>query len=170
MAEFWKEAVWQQSGAALKMLENAITVCPERVWGEKIDWHEFWYLTYHTLFFFDFYLTELERAQDFVPPEPFTLSELAHEGILPDQIYTKKEMLRYLDHGRRKCRESLQALTAEAASQPSCHRDGKVTRLELHLYNLRHVQHHTAQLNLLLRQQIDDAPRWVSKAGMALDE
>ena len=29
--------------------------------------------------------------------------------------------------------------------------------------NLRHVQHHTAQLNLLLRQRTDSAPRWVSR-------
>jgi hypothetical protein len=41
------------------------------------------------------------------------------------------------------------------------------TLLELHLYNLRHVQHHAAQLNLLLRQTIGSAPRWVFKAAGA---
>jgi uncharacterized damage-inducible protein DinB len=35
--------------------------------------------------------------------------------------------------------------------------------IELLLYNMRHVQHHTAQLNLLLRQGIGNAPRWVSQ-------
>jgi hypothetical protein len=35
--------------------------------------------------------------------------------------------------------------------------------LELFLYNLRHLQHHTAQLNLLLRQRTDSAPRWVGR-------
>jgi hypothetical protein len=34
---------------------------------------------------------------------------------------------------------------------------------ELVLYNLRHVQHHAAQLNLILRQVVDAAPGWVSK-------
>jgi hypothetical protein len=29
------------------------------------------------------------------------------------------------------------------------------------LYNMRHVQHHAAQLNLILRQTIDSAPGWV---------
>jgi len=29
---------------------------------------------------------------------------------------------------------------------------------------MRHVQHHAAQLNLILRQQIDSAPGWVAKA------
>ena len=36
--------------------------------------------------------------------------------------------------------------------------------LEVLLYNMRHVQHHVAQLNLLLRQSINDAPNWVSLA------
>jgi hypothetical protein len=31
------------------------------------------------------------------------------------------------------------------------------------LYNLRHVQHHAAQLNLILRQTVDAAPRWVGR-------
>ncbi|BFP42551.1 hypothetical protein FGF1_33960 [Flavobacteriaceae bacterium GF1] len=34
--------------------------------------------------------------------------------------------------------------------------------LEILLYNMRHVQHHAAQLNLLLRQEINDSPKWVS--------
>lgn len=33
---------------------------------------------------------------------------------------------------------------------------------------MRHVQHHTAQLNLLLRQEINDAPKWVSVAKIEL--
>jgi hypothetical protein len=36
--------------------------------------------------------------------------------------------------------------------------------LEILFYNMRHVQHHVAQLNLLLRQAIDQAPDWVSQA------
>ena len=35
---------------------------------------------------------------------------------------------------------------------------------ELLLHSMRHVQHHAAQLNLILRQSIDSAPRWVSRA------
>lgn len=37
------------------------------------------------------------------------------------------------------------------------------TALELLLYNMRHVQHHTAQLNLILRQETDSAPGWVAR-------
>ena len=36
--------------------------------------------------------------------------------------------------------------------------------LEILLYNMRHVQYHAAQLNLLLRQGINNAPDWVARA------
>jgi uncharacterized damage-inducible protein DinB len=40
---------------------------------------------------------------------------------------------------------------------------------ELLLYNMRHVQHHAAQLNMLLRQRTNSAaPRWVSKGGQKI--
>ena len=41
----------------------------------------------------------------------------------------------------------------------------KMSNGELLLYNMRHVQHHAAQLNMLLRQKTDSAPDWVSKGG-----
>jgi uncharacterized damage-inducible protein DinB len=36
--------------------------------------------------------------------------------------------------------------------------------LEILIYNMRHVQHHAAQLNLLLRQRVDNTPGWVPRA------
>ena len=41
--------------------------------------------------------------------------------------------------------------------------------LEILLYNMRHVQHHVAQLNLLLRQDINDAPTWVTQTDHNLN-
>ena len=37
--------------------------------------------------------------------------------------------------------------------------------LEILLYNLRHTQHHTAQLNMLLRHDIDKHMEWSFKVG-----
>jgi len=36
---------------------------------------------------------------------------------------------------------------------------------EILLYNLRHTQHHTAQLNMLLRQDFDKHMEWAFRAG-----
>jgi uncharacterized damage-inducible protein DinB len=40
---------------------------------------------------------------------------------------------------------------------------------EMLLYNMRHVQHHAGQLNRILRQKIDSAPRWVRKTETTLN-
>ena len=70
----------------------------------------------------------------------------------------------YLKHGRNKCRATIEALTDEQARQPHGCKWLAMTFAESLLYNMRHVQHHAAQLNLILGQQTGSAPRWVAKA------
>jgi DinB superfamily len=169
MDDFWKTVLCQQFGAAIDMLENAMRACPDDLWSnteEKPAWVKksvvgFWYVVYQTLFWLDFYLSDSE--QGFVPPAPFTLDELDPAGLLPERPYTKDELQRYLDHGREKCRAAIEALTDERARALRRLSSGEVNGAELLLYNLRHVQHHAAQLNLLLRQTIDSVPAWVAK-------
>lgn len=103
-------------------------------------------------------------VEGFAPPEPFTLCELDPAGVMPERVYTKGELLDYLGHCRAKCRATLGALTEESARQRCTFDWVEMEFAELLLYNLRHVQHHAAQLNLLLRQTTDDAPRWVAAA------
>jgi hypothetical protein len=46
-----KTSIWQQFGASIDMLENAIAACPESLWGDRSQNPEFWYVAFHTLFF-----------------------------------------------------------------------------------------------------------------------
>ena len=85
-------------------------------------------------------------------------------GILPERVYTKDELRKYLRRGRDQCRKALAALTDDKARERREFTWGEVSVAELHLYNLRHVQHHAAQLNLILRQKTDSAPDWVGQA------
>ena len=158
----WRAVVWQQFGAAVDMLENAVAACPDELWGDRSRQPEFWYVAYHTLFFLDFYLSESEDG--FAPPAPFTLGELDPSGVMPERVYTKEELMAYLEHGRRKLRVVVDVLTEETAREPRAFGHHRMPLLEMLLYNLRHVQHHAAQLNLILRQTTDSAPRWVAKA------
>src|SRR5258706_15426394 len=73
-----------------------------------------------------------------------------------------------LAHGREKTRAIIGAMTSELAAQPCGAERPGLTVGELVLYNLRHVQHHAAQLNLILRQTVDSAPRWEAKAAHPL--
>jgi len=107
-------------------------------------------------------------VEGFAPPAPFTLDEFDPAGLLPERPYTKDELQRYLEHGRRKCRARIAALTEESAREARKFGSVEGTVAELLIYNLRHVQHHTAQLNLLLRQETDSAPTWVGRTKTPL--
>jgi len=155
-----KEAIWNQFGAGLDMLENALNKCPEQLWDYELD---FWYIAYHCLFWTDYYLT-LE-PNNFQPPIPFTFSEFDPSGRKPDRIYTKQELLNYLEHSRTKAKRLIEDLTLDKLNSRWINDYKNYSLLEILLYNLRHIQHHTAQLNLLLRQSNIEAPNWVSRTS-----
>src|SRR6058998_3306714 len=107
MDPLWKESVWQQFGAAIDMLDDAIRACPDALWrdhswdlhAERPEFSEFWYIAFHALFWLDLYLCGAREG--FAPPAPFTLDELDPAGKLPERPYSKDDLLNYLAHGRR---------------------------------------------------------------------
>ena len=171
MIDALKESLWKQFAASIDMLKNAIMLCPGEYWAinKKLFYH-----AYHTLVFLDYYLTI--PAKHFSSPLTFTITERdnipedAIDDAVPDRMYSKEELLAYLQACREKCRKVISGLTAETLSERWIEIDGKMNYavLEILLYNMRHVQHHAAQLNLLLRQGINDAPGWEARAHDAL--
>ncbi len=162
-----KKLIWGQFGAAIDTLEHAIRACPDDLWSDQSNYHQLWYMAYHTLFWLDYYLTE--DPSDFRPLEPFGLEELDPSGIIPERPYRKNELLDYLGHCRNKCRVTIESMTEEGANKLYNSGRTKLTHAELLLYNMRHVQHHAAQMNLLLRQKINFAPGWVFQSKLDLD-
>jgi hypothetical protein len=163
-----KTILQRQFFASLDMLENALRLCPDELWGAPLwtapgqpqGFAEFYYLAYHCLFFLDLYLSG--QVEGFAPPAPYNLDELDPAGLLPERRYSREELLAYLDYGRRKCHTAIDALDDETARRLCSFPWGEMPYLELLLDNLRHVQEHAAQLNLFLGQQQAPASRWVA--------
>ena len=162
-----KESLWNQFGASIDMLKNAIILWPEEYWNTD---KKFFYNAYHCLIFLDYYLSIPPR--NFSSPLPFTIAESddipdeAIDDVIPDSVYSKKELVDYLQSCREKCHTLVAGLTAEKLNERWIEESGDMNYavLEILLYNMRHVQHHAAQLNLLLRQKINNAPSWIARA------
>ena len=160
-----KESLWNQFGASIDMLKNAIEMWPEERWNTD---RKFFYMAYHVLVFLDYYLTF--PVETMSSPLPFTiieadLPEEALDDIIPNRIYSRQELLDYLNASREKCRLLISNLTEEKISERWINEWGKnYSLLEMLLYNMRHVQHHAAQLNTMLRKEINNSPDWVSRA------
>jgi hypothetical protein len=177
MDSLWRTAIFQQFGAAIDMLENALVACPTPLWTQRLwrdpppsefppQFAEFWYVTFHALVWLDLYLSGVPE-EEFAPPAPFAQGELDSVEALPERPYTKEELHAYLASTRQKCHTTLVALTDEQARRPVEYpwSEGQpISFLELQFYNMRHVQEHAAQLNLFLGQNGTlGASDWVSQ-------
>jgi hypothetical protein len=175
MADTFKQCLWQNFGAAIEMLKNAIVACPDELWySEK----KFFYLSYHTVIFLDYYLTL--PARDFRPALPYSivpeneLPEGSVDDVIPDKYYSKEEMLTWLLAIRAKCKALITQATEDRLAGSWIEEDEikmhglcpstvvNYTVLEILFYNFRHVQHHVGQLNFILRQKTGTASGWVS--------
>lgn len=163
MIEYFRMILTGQFDAALCMLRDCIRKCPEGHWEGKIANDTFRQIAYHTLFFVDLYMSPGEDA--------FQLRECHARGgderssMAASAGLTKEETLAYLAICRQKALDTLASETAESLRRDSGFSWLPFTRGELHLYSLRHVQHHTGQLSASLRKVVEDGERWWVKTG-----
>lgn len=171
MSPLWKEILWHQFGAAIETLQNALNACPDELWQARLwpeprrpEFAEFWYIVFHAIFWLDYYCSD--SAEGFSVPPPFTVSEFDMDDGLPGRVYTKQELLTYLEYASAKCRAKIESLADENEPQ-RVRKDWRVkTVAELLLYNMRHVQEHAAELNMLLGQKAGSAPGWVGQVAI----
>ena len=119
----WRTSLWQQFGAAIDMLENAVAACPDELWRVRLwddaelpESAEFWYIVYHTLFWLDLYLSG--AVEGFVPRAPFTLDELDPAGLPPETPYTRPSCRPISNTTGEKCRATIDALNRRAGRSP----------------------------------------------------
>lgn len=170
MVKSLKEIVWNQFGASIDMLINVISNCPNNYFERN---PRFYYIAFHSTIFLDYYTTfppsNFSPMLSFTKEEPEERPKEAIDDLIPDKIYSKQEITDYLKQIREKCRQLIDSLTEEnlnvrfkEGDEPN---DMDYPILEILLYNLRHTQHHTAQLNMLIRQDLDKHMEWSFRAG-----
>jgi hypothetical protein len=165
-----RELLWNQVGASIDMLIHTISNCPDDYFAAH---RRFYLIAFHSAIFLDYYSTI--PPSDFSPLLSFTQTEAAErpqeavDDLIPDKTYSKHEIAAYLRQSREKCKQLIDSLTDEKlhtrfteGDEPG---DLDYPILEILLYNMRHTQHHTAQLNLLLRQDLDRHMEWSFRAG-----
>ncbi len=155
MLDLFKHTITQQYTASLCTLGMCIDRCPDQLWQAKVARFPFSQAAFHTLFFADLYLCESIEAQRLLP---FHIEHAAWfadyeqlERRDPTSLYERIDIQRYLQHCRRRAEEVMAAETAESLAAVASFSWRPIPRAELHVYNIRHIQHHAAQLILKLR-------------------
>jgi hypothetical protein len=165
MLQTIKQLLTNQFEAALCTLELCIDRCPDAAWDGRVGSLLFCQVAFHTLFYTDFYL---EADEESFRQQPFHLANGAFfrdyeelEDRAPVLRYEKAAVKSYLNHCRNKAADVISAETTSSLEAPSGFPRRNMSRAELFVYNLRHVQHHAAQLSLRLRLDHGENIPWV---------
>ncbi|MEO9180810.1 MAG: DinB family protein [Acidimicrobiales bacterium] len=112
---------------ALRLMEAALTDCSDDLWETDLWPHEAptgptphgglhgstpWFLAYHALLTLDYDLTA--EFEPWRPPQPFDENTYA----FPNRMFTKVELLGYVEYCRARVGRILDALTETAAARP----------------------------------------------------
>ena len=168
MDNYWQTIIGRQFAAAIQMIRLAIQACPDDLWDDRTDGSPFWHLTYHALFYTDFYLSENDKL--FKPMEyhedkahflPGDYKEFGGIVTTPEKAFTQEQLLDYTDHCLHKCQETFEKLTNRQALERCGFWWYELNVGEFLLNNLRHAQHHAGQLTLLLRRRADIGIDWL---------
>lgn len=145
-----------QYRAALAMLRQAIEKCPPDLWTSRQQGNAFWHIAYHTLFFTHYYLQP--RRRSFKKWDQHRKG-CEHLSRTPSTAYTRAEILDYWDLCDAMVSPTVDKLDLHAASCDfPWYRMGK---LEHQLVNIRHIQHHTAQLADRVRRATGEKFDWI---------
>lgn len=157
-----------QFEATLSMLKAAVDQCPDTAWDAPVANHRLSQVVFHTLYFTDLYLGHEDEAT--FRRQPFHRQLAPLFGDLPADLepledptprsYDRASLLTYLEFCRRKVREIMASETEETLSGPEIF-GREFSRAELHVYNIRHIHHHAAQLSLRLRLDGGQGVEWV---------
>ena len=165
MIDTWKDLLTSQFEASFCMLEKCLQNCPSDVWTARVGQLRFCQVAFHALFFADVYLGRdlaslrgqsfhVEHAQTFAGYEEL-------EDRPPTALYEQPFIHLYLQH----CRVKATTVVADEDIISLERKPGfdwlPFSRAEVHVYNLRHLQHHVAQLSLRLKQNSDVGIPWV---------
>jgi hypothetical protein len=171
-----QQSIWRQFGAGIDMLQNVIEHAPDDLLTGN---RRFFYLTYHTVMFLDYYLTI--PPYNFQSGLPFKITEPEDRPIdsvgdmIPERTYTRQELLGYVQSSRSKCRELIEDLSSDQNlnlrfTEGDQDGDMDYSIIEILLYNLRHTQHHVGQLHLLMRQEYNTHLDWRFRAEDNINE
>lgn len=159
--------VERQYRASLEMLSQAVHHCPDFLWFSSDYQNRFWHIAYHALFYAHFYLQDSEATfhpwekhrpnYQFLGPTPWP----PHERPIIEDPYNKADIIEYQKFCLKQVEERVRI---PALDSPSGFHWLAFNRLELHFYNVRHIQHHAAQLIDRLRNIEGTGIGWVGTA------
>ncbi|MCY2928398.1 MAG: DinB family protein [Planctomycetota bacterium] len=157
-----RSALKRQYHAALAMLKQPIERCPEELWTNPNYPTHFWNVAYHTLFYTHFYLQPHQAAFHRWEKHRDHYQDTSSPRI--GEPYTRAEVLEYWAL----CDAAIDAGVdqLDLAANESGFPWYQMPKLDHQLVNIRHIQHHAAELADRLRSAAGIECDWVGGGGV----
>jgi hypothetical protein len=145
-----KPILQSQYLAALAMLKQAVVKCPPEVWDDPMERDRFWFVAYHTLYYAHRYLKAQDEGYARWEKRPHNKqgARMSTEDVLEKLVLVEQDVI--------------SQIPIMNLDEPE---PGLMNKLELQLYNIRHIQQHTGELY----QRLSSHPvklGWVSRKNM----
>jgi hypothetical protein len=158
-------AIKSQYHAALSMLQQSIENCPEPLWFDTEPANKYWQVAFHVLFYTHLYL-QPDESEFLQWPKHRDQSQFLGDRVpwAPDEKpkigepYTQTEVLEYLVFCRDEVDRQVDALDLAAESGFEWL---PFNKLELQIYNIRHIMQHTGELSGRLFEHEGIEINWV---------
>ncbi len=165
MIPIMRSMLVNQFEASLRTLGLCVARCPDELWDVRVGNHPFSQVAFHTVFFADYYLglePESLRKQAFHTSNPTLFGDYEQlQDREPVAVYERPPIEAYLIFCHAKAVATIAAETEESLRAPARFHRRDMSRVELYVYNIRHIQHHAAQMSLRLRLDASVEIPWI---------
>ena len=132
------------------MLENCINSYNESIWYEdQLYLNPSWQIAYHVLYFANIYCsstkTRIKHWEGEIPNyyKLYDTIKKKPKGLKMEKQYSKDEISKFLNHFRNLIPKYLASMIPNKKCWPNWY---NISQFEFQINNIRHIQHHTAQL------------------------
>jgi hypothetical protein len=165
MIETLKSVLNSQYEASLCTMAHCVERCPDAFWNARVAKYPFCQVAFHALFFADYFLgadAESFPRQEFHLAHPTFFGDYEQlEDREPRSLYDRPALVTYLEFCRHKAAATMAAETEQTLCALAKFPRRNIPRAELHVRNIRHIQHHAAQLTLRLRLDTEVDIPWI---------
>jgi hypothetical protein len=159
--KIFSDAINEQYGAAIGMLEKNLESCPEDVWDDRSNGPPFWHVAFHVMWYLDWYLSDSKEARKSFKSK-FGKEPSQNLNQAPEITLTRSQLLDYLSEIKEKAKNRFKEITSDEMIQPSVFEWHGNSVLSSLLYNLRHLMLHIGALNLRLHRKGVKLDNWIS--------
>lgn len=158
-----------QYKASLGMLRQTLEKVPEEQWNTEEYSNPNWQILYHILWATKYYLGA--NSETYIPFDNAIVGAESLGGnqdwenpdvnVKVEGYHSRKELLSFIDDIEGSLNQNIEALSLDGDSGFEWY---PYSRLELHINNIRHIQHHTAQIIERLKAKgITGFPWWADQ-------